>query len=76
MQAVVAHSGEGERSAALRFQPDDFSRSTSSGKRRNSARSLNVFVFLAELRTLYQHKISLFDILGMRLNNQHIFWCV
>ncbi len=36
--------------------------------------SLNVFVFLAELRTLYQHKMSLFDIL--RLNNQLIFWCV
>ncbi len=38
--------------------------------------SLNAFVFLAELRTLYQPKMSLFDILGTRLNNQLIFWCV
>ncbi len=28
------------------------------------------------LRTLYQPNMSLFDILGMRLNNQLIFWCV
>ncbi len=34
--------------------------------------SLNAFVFLAELRTLYQHKMLLFDILGTRLNNQLI----
>ncbi len=31
---------------------------------------LNVFVFLAVLRTFYQPKMLLFDILGMRLNNQ------
>ncbi len=28
------------------------------------------------LRMLYQHKMSLFDILGMRLNSQLISWCV
>ncbi len=38
--------------------------------------SLNALVFLAELRTLYQHKISLCEILEMRLNNQLIFWCI
>ncbi len=38
--------------------------------------SLNAFVFLAELRMLYQPKMTLFDILGMRLNNLLIFWCV
>ncbi len=32
--------------------------------------SLNSFALLAVLRTRYQTKMSLFDILGMRLNNQ------
>ncbi len=35
----------------------------------NEVQLLYLIVFLAELRTLYQHKMSLFDILGMRLNN-------
>ncbi len=38
--------------------------------------SLNVFVFLSELRTLRQPKTSLWDILGLRLNNQLVSWCV
>ncbi len=38
--------------------------------------SLNAFVSLAELRTLHQHKMSLFDILGVGLSNQLIFRCV
>ncbi len=35
--------------------------------------SLNALVFLAVLSTLYQPRMSLFDSLGMSLNNQLIF---
>ncbi len=38
--------------------------------------SFDAFIFSAVLRILYQPRISVFDILGMRINNQLISWCI
>ncbi len=38
--------------------------------------SSDAFALLAVLRTFYQPKMSVIYMLGMRLNNQLILWCI